>query len=71
MQMDPMDIQVEECPDLVDAPTLEAPPDHHICHDIEPWYENTHDKFTLYSWIDLHYDCLVASCIDDILHYDI
>ena len=51
LEMDPMDLQVEECSDLVDAP-----PDQHFYHDIELWYNNSHNKFALYTWIDLHYD---------------
>jgi hypothetical protein len=32
--------QVEERSDLVEEPTLEAPPDLHSCHDIEQWFAN-------------------------------
>ena len=42
---------------------MDTPPVYHSCHDIEKWYNTTHDKFASYAWIDLHYDCLVASCI--------
>lgn len=63
LEMDPMDLEVDECSNLVDAPTLEAPPDHHFYHDIELWYNTTHNNFASYTWIDSHYDCLVASCI--------
>ncbi len=55
LEMEPMDLQVEEYSDLVDAP-----PDQHFYHDIELWYNTNHNKF---AWIDPHYDCLVASCI--------
>ena len=47
LEMDPMDLQVEECSDLVDAP-----PDQHFYHDIELWYNTTHDKFASYAYID-------------------
>ena len=48
------------------GPTLEMDPMHlqvEGCHDIEIWYNTTHNKFASYAWIDSPYDCLVASCI--------
>ena len=36
LEMEPMDLQVEERSDLLDAPS-----NLHSCHDIEHWYTNT------------------------------
>jgi hypothetical protein len=33
------DLEVEERSDLADAPTLDAPADHHSCHDIDQRYD--------------------------------
>ena len=73
LEMEPMDLQVKERSDL-----LEAPLNLHSCHDIEHWYTNTslfvdcahtcharwtyhtHDKFSSYAWIDSHYEFMIA-----------